>query len=227
MAVWDEAEPQTAADELLGRQAWIGVDLSKSYDLTAISLAFRDDDGGYTVLTFAFLPETAFRRRVKELPDVPWHEWRGKELIVIPGDLIDEDVIEAKLRELSELYDVQEIAFDPKFAAKIMSRLLDDGMPVIEMPQTITVLGPVYTEMQRAIIGRRLRHGGNPLLRFCVSNAVPKTGDTGLLYISKAKSTDAIDCLVAACMAFGRASAGESSASIYSGDSRPDGLLFV
>ena len=228
MAVWDEAQQQPPADELNGQQAWIGVDLSKSYDLTAISVAFRHDDESYTVLTFAFLPETAFRRRMKELPDVPWQQWRDQKLLtVIPGDLIDDDVIEEKLRELCDLYEVQEIGFDPKFAAKIIGRLLDDGMPVIEVPQRPLVLGPYYTEMQRAIIGRRFRHGANPVLRFCVSNAVPVVGDTGLIYISKAKSTDAVDCLIAACMAFGRASAGTSNISIYSSPERPSGLLFV
>jgi phage terminase large subunit-like protein len=228
MAIYDEAAAPIDLDELAGRSAWVGVDMSKSYDLTAIEVAFRDDDGGYTVLSFPFIPETAFNRRVKELPDVPWQQWRtDKHLTVIPGDLIDDDVIEAKLRELCEVYDVQEIGFDPKFAGKIMGKLLDDGLPVIEVPQRPLILGPFYTEMQKTIIGRKSRHGGHPVLRWCVANAVPIPGDTGLVYMSKSKSTDAIDCLVGAAMALGRASAGESSISIYATDERPDGLLVL
>lgn len=230
MAVYDEQTPPPADDEREGAPAWIGVDMSKSYDITAIEVAFNDSDGGYSILSFPFIPESAFRRRAKELPDVPWEEWRDAgHLTVIPGDLIDDDVIEAKIHELCELYDVREIGFDPKFAAKLMANLLDDGLSaeIIEVPQRPLILGPYYTEMQRAIIGRKFRHGGHPVLRWCVANAVPIPGDTGLIYMSKARSTEAIDCLVAACMAFGRASGGDSAISIYSTDARPDGLLVI
>lgn len=228
MAVYDEAAAPIDRDALAGRAAWIGVDMSKSYDLTAVEAVFRDDDDGYTVLSFPFIPETAFRRRSQELPDVPWQAWRDAGyLTVIPGDLIDDDVIEAKLRELCELFDVQEIGFDPKFAAKLMAAMLEDGFPAIEVPQRPLILGPYYTEMQRAIIGRKFRHGGHPVLRWCAANAVPMPGDTGLVYMSKSRSTDAIDCLVAAAMALGRASAGESNLSIYATDRRSNGILYA
>ena len=228
MAVYDEQTPAPDGDERDGAPAWIGVDMSKSYDLTAVEVAFQDDDGGYTVLSFPFIPESAFRRRSKELPDVPWQQWRDEEfLTVVPSDLIDDDVIEAKLRELCDLFDVQEIGFDPKFAAKLMGKLLEDGLPVVEVPQRPLILGPYYTEMQRVIIARRFRHGAHPVLRWCMQNAVPMPGDTGLIFMSKARSTDAIDCLVGAAMALGRASAGDSGMSLYASSERPDGLLVI
>lgn len=208
MAVYDEAGGGFDVETLDGEPCWIGVDLSKSYDLTAIVAAFLDDEGGFRVLTFPFLPETTFRRRLEELPDLPLKQWREDgHLTVIPGDLIDDDAIEAKLRELCSLYDVQEIAFDPKFAAKMMARLIADDLPAIEVQQRPVVMGPFYSDLQKAIIGRRLHHGGHPVLRWCVQNAVPIYGDTGLPYISKRKSTQAIDALVAAAMAVGRADA--------------------
>jgi hypothetical protein len=37
--------------------------------------------------------------------------------------MIADAVIENKLRDLCDLYDVREIIFDPKFAAKMMARL--------------------------------------------------------------------------------------------------------
>lgn len=38
-----------------------------------------------------------------------------------------------------------------------MGKLLDDGLPVIEVPQRPLILGPFYTEMQKTIIGRKFR----------------------------------------------------------------------
>lgn len=229
MAVYDEAAAPIDEAELQGRACWIAVDLSKSYDLTAIVVAFPDEDGGFTVLTYPFLPETAFKRRAQELPDVPWQQWRDEELLtVIPGDLIDDAVIEAKLRELCDRFDVQEIAFDPKFAAKTMANLIADDLPAVELAQRPLIMGPFYNELQKAVIGRRFRHGGHPVLRWCVQNAVPIYGDTGLPYLSKRKSTQAIDCVVAAAMAIGRAGAGGGGPSVYEDvEERPFGLLFV
>lgn len=108
-----------------------------------------------------------------------------------------------------------------------MATLLDNGLPVIEVPQRPLILGPFYTEMQRAIIGWKFRHGGHTVLRWCAANAVPILGDTGLVYMSKARSSDAIDCLVGATMALGRVSAGNSNVSIYSTGQRPDRLLVI
>lgn len=216
MAVYDEASAAIDAESLTDEPCWIGVDLSKSYDLTAIVAVFLDEDGGYRVLTYAFLPETAFRRRCEELPDVPLRQWREDgHLTVIPGDLIDDAVIEAKLRELCDLYEVREIAFDPKFAAKMMARLIEDDLPAVEVQQRPIIMGPFYSELQKAIIGRRFRHGGHPVLRWCVQNAVPIYGDSGLPYISKRKSTQAIDALVAAAMATGRADAAGGQRSVF------------
>ncbi|CAA2101972.1 hypothetical protein MBUL_01449 [Methylobacterium bullatum] len=216
MATYDEAGAKIDTEELVGEQCWIGVDLSKSYDLTAIVAVFLDPAGGFRALTWAFLPETAFKRRCDELPDVALRQWReAGDLTVIPGDLIDDGVIEGKLRELCGLYDVQEIAFDPKFAAKMMGRLIEDDLPAVEVQQRPLIMGPFYSDLQKAIIGRRFRHGGHPVLRWCVQNAVPIYGDTGLPYISKKKSTQAIDALVAAAMAMGRADAAGGQRSAY------------
>lgn len=229
MAIYDEAGEPLEPDALAGRSAWIGVDLSKAYDLTAIAAAFPDGEGGVDLLVRAFLPEAAYQRRATETPDLPWEAWReAGHLTVMPGDVIDDAVIEDAIRDWCEEFDVQEIAFDPKFAAKIMSRLVDDELPAVSVPQTRVITSPFYTEMQKAIIGRRLRHGGNPVLRWAMGNAVPDVGDSGLVYIGKRRAVESIDPLVAAAIAFGRATAGGTGMSVYDDeDERPDGLLVI
>ena len=219
MAVYDEAGRKTVHNihGFDGRPAWIGVDLSKSYDLTAIEVAIPDEEGGFDVLSFPFLPATALRRRIADSPDTPWQQWADEGLLaVIPGDLIDDDVIEAKIRELCAEHDVREIAFDPKFAGKMMARLAAEGLPAVAVEQRPLIMGPFYNELQRLIIGRKFRHGGHPILRWCVQNAVPVYGDTGLPYLSKRKSTQAIDCIVAAAIATGRAAADTGGVSAFS-----------
>lgn len=227
MLVWDEGGGPIDMAALEGRDCWIGCDLSKSYDLTAIVAAFPEDGGGYTVLTFPFLPADTLRRRA-ETSDVPWRRWADDGHVhVIPGAVIDEDVIEDKIRDLVATYAVQEIAFDPKFAARLMARLGDDGLPVVEHPQSSLHFTEGITEFQRAVIGRALSHGGHPVLRWCVQNVAPVTTDTGLVRFSKNRSADAIDCAVAAAMAIGRAANGGGGSVYNDEEARPEGLLFV
>jgi phage terminase large subunit-like protein len=143
MSIYDEASAPIDEDALEERECFVAVDMSKSYDLTAIVAAFPDRQGGFDVLCWCFIPETAFKRRSQELPDVPWQQWKDEgHLTVIPGDLIDDAVIEAKIRELYATYDVREIAFDPKFAAKIMGNLIADDLPAVECPQKPLIMGP-------------------------------------------------------------------------------------
>ncbi|MCO5129279.1 MAG: terminase large subunit [Xanthobacteraceae bacterium] len=216
MSIYDEGAAPIDLKSLEGRSCVMGIDLSKSYDITAIALAFPDDDGGADILCFPFLPETTFRRRAEETPDLPWQRWRENgDINIIHGDLIDDDVIAAKIRDLCELYDVTEIGYDPKFAAKMMAALAEEDYPVAQIEQRPLVMHPFYLALQKAILARKFRHGGQPLLRKAVVDAVPIPAETGLIYISKRRSHDAIDCLVAAAMAFGRAMDGGSQRSIY------------
>lgn len=209
MAVWDAGAAPIDREVLAGRPCWIGVDLSRSYDLTAIVAAFRDedDDGAYTLLCRAFLPEATLRKRAME-SDTPWIRWRDEgHLTVTPGSVQDEDAIEAAILDLAEVYDVQEIACDPAFAGRMMSRLIAADLPVVEHPQKAAFMAPGVAEFERAAVARKLRHGGHPVLRWCVANVSPRVQETGLRTFSKVRSRSSIDLAQAAAMAIGRAAA--------------------
>ena len=79
-------------------------------------------------------------------------------------------------------------------------------------------------ELERRIVGRELKHDGNPVLRWMLSNVTVEQDAAGNMKPSRARSTEKIDGIVAACMAIGRwqvANAAETNP--Y--DER--GLLFV
>lgn len=217
MAVYDEGGARLEIDSRMGEECWLSVDMARTYDLAGITATFRDADDGYSAFAFAFITEAALKKRSNETPDIAWQQWVDEgHLVVIPGEIIQDDVIEAKLVALASDFDVREIGFDQKFAAKLMAKMLDSGLPVVDVPQRPLILGPFYTEIQRAILSRKYRHGGHPVMRWCFSNAVPMSGDTGLLFMSKSKSTDAIDLVVTAAMGVGRAFAAAAPAkSIY------------
>lgn len=205
MSVYDEGAAPIDLEALEGLPCWLGIDLSKSFDLTALSMVWSHGDGSYTAMPWCFLPESALAKRAAAT-DTPWRQWAADgHLIVTPGHVISEEMVDAKIREVSDRWSPREILFDPKMAGRLMGRLLEDGYPVVEVKQTSLTMSPFYQEMQRAIIGRQFRHGGHPVLRHCVQCAWPVVNDTGLVYLSKKRSNDAIDAAVATGMALGRA----------------------
>lgn len=208
MAVYDEGAQPVDLQELAGVPCWLGVDLSSSGDLTAIVACFRDGDD-YFVHPFFFCPaETLEQRQVQA--GAPYVRWAEEGLIEpTPGNVVNLDRVESVIREIAERFDVQEIAFDPALSHGMLSRLLDDGLPVVEMRQGALTMMPAIASLERAIIGRRLHHGGHDLLRWCFSNIEVQTNTLGhVVRFLKAKRWLSIDGAVATAMAVGRASAG-------------------
>ena len=101
--------------------AYIGVDMSVSGDLTAVSIAFRHDDGQITLRSTVFVPGDDLRERSSR-DGAPYQRWANDGLIrLCPGPIIDNDMVEDHVRNLCASYDVQEVAFDPHLARVCVS----------------------------------------------------------------------------------------------------------
>lgn len=209
----EEAREEFFAD-LEGLPCFLGVDLAINGDLAAIVAAWRHDDGGITIHPWFFVPGDL---REKAATDgVPYERWRDEGLIHADGEpVISLAAVEDKIRELCARFDVREIAFDPHLARQTMQRLHDDGLPAVEMRQSIMNMGPAAGLLERAVNGRSLRHAGHPVLRHHFDSVVASRNDTGLVRMHKGKRTDRIDGAVASAMAVGRASLNDNSKSLF------------
>jgi phage terminase large subunit-like protein len=116
---------------------------------------------------------------------------------------------------------VQEIACDPAMARNLLNNLLEDGLPAIEHRQGSLSMMPAIAELQRAIIGRKFKHGGHPVLRFCFANVEAESNAAGhIVRFTKQKKWLSIDGAQASAMSVNRASAGGSATatSLYDSD---------
>jgi phage terminase large subunit-like protein len=218
MAVYDAGKIPLDLADMEDLPCFIGVDLSRSGDLTAVVAAWRHDDGRVSIWPWFFVPGDDLKGRA-ERDGVPYEQWRDDGLInVIDGPVIEPDVIEDHIRELCARFDVREIAFDPYDARMTMQRLHDDGLPAVEMRQNITTMGPAIADLERVVNGRALRHCGHPVLRHHFDSVVASRNDTGLVRMHKGKKTDRIDGAVATAMAVSRASLNDNSKSFLEMD---------
>jgi phage terminase large subunit-like protein len=194
------------AERSMAEPCWIGVDMAVSIDLAAVVACFRDGDT-YTVRPYFFAPEDGLQARA-DRDRVPYVEWKEQGfLTVTPGNVIDHGAIENCIRQLAASHDVREIDFDPAYAMDVQAPLLADGLPVVTIRQGWITQSPALGVLERIIISRNFRHGGNPILRWNFDNVAIHTDSAGNRTMHKGKSRGRIDGASATWMAVSRAAA--------------------
>ncbi|WP_158279392.1 terminase large subunit [Falsochrobactrum shanghaiense] len=223
LSIWDEGHGEIDLEALAGRRAWIGVDLSKRIDLSAVACAIELDDDKFALHVMGFSPEAQLRRRADE-DSAPYSQWRDEGwLTACEGDIVDYGTVEGYIRELCDRFEVHEVVFDVAMAREMMESLERDGIPVAAFPQTLMNFAKPVDTFEDMFLNRRLVHD-SPLLRWAVGNTVMMRDQNDNRRPAKNKSADRIDPCVASIMAVSRAAQGASGRSSY--DDAPDDYAF-
>lgn len=204
MEKWNACQGAIDLAALRGRLCYGALDLGQTIDLCALALAFPMD-GVLTLLFRFWCPNVTIMRRSRE-DRVPYDAWkRDGFLTATDGDITDYDVIEADVLALRDQFDIRELAYDPWNANQVTTHLQSRGMTLVEMRQGFASLSGPSKEFERRIVGGRLRHDGNPVMRWMVSNVTVREDPAGNIKPDKSTPTGRIDGVVAGVMAVGRA----------------------
>lgn len=193
LTAWDACMVERDRTALRSRRCYVGLDLSSTKDLTALVAVFPDDDG-FDVLCQFFVPKESIQERVRR-DRVPYDQWeRDGFLVATPGNVVDYDYIRRTLIAWAYEFDVKEIAYDPWNATDLVTRLSEqDGFTCVPMRQGFASLSAPTKSLEKAILGKTLRHDGHPVLRWNISNIAVEQDATGNLKLSKKVSTERID----------------------------------
>ena len=217
MRAWDRCADMNLQqlDEHAGAKAWIGLDLAQKKDFAALSLVFERDvlvqgkDGVFepqrvwNVCSRLYLNELA----IQESGNAHLQGWaRQGYVITTDGDITDFDVVSDDLRRLCRDFDVQEIAFDPALSMYFAGKLIDEGLPLVEITQRSMFFTPPLIQVENLVLEKKLRHDGNPVMTWMVSNLVVKVSKFNeLMSPTKERPENKIDGPMAMLMALGRA----------------------
>ena len=212
---------------LEGRECYGGLDLSSTGDITAFVLMFppRNEEEKYILLPFFWVPEETIPQRVKA-NSVPYDVWeRQGYLMSTEGNVIHYDFIEKFIEELGEKYHILEIAFDRWGATQMVQDLEGMGFTVVPFGQGYSSMSAPTKEFYKILMEGNMVHGGHPVLRWMAGNVVIDTDPAGNIKVTKARSKEKIDGIVAAIMALDRCIRNQvqKQGSIY--DER--GILFI
>ncbi len=230
MRAWDRGGNPNLRDnlaEFYGAKAWIGLDLAQKKDFAALALVFeadvpeRDADGGtllkrkWCVCMRLYLNELA----VQESGNAHLTGWARQGYVqVTDGDITDFDVVAEDLRTMCRNFDVQEIAFDPALSMYFAGKLIEEGLPLVEITQRSLFFTPPLIQVENLVLEKKLAHDGNPVMTWMVSNLVVKVSKFNELQSpTKERPENKIDGPIAMLMALGRALANEPSNVIEQG----------
>lgn len=223
---WQACRVASIFDELDGARA-AAFDMSEKLDLTScvVGRKFEQDAGAgepqtidivevedeeevvktfalnfYVELeTFFWLPRATLIAREKT-ERIPYPLWESQgHLRVTDGPVIDYDQIFREFtEEIGPRYKPQRVGYDPHNATQFALQLRDKKKyTVVEVAQG-RKLSEAFKLFEALVMLKRIRHRGNPVMGFCVSNAEPKRDRYQNLWVEKPSQTKRIDGLVAA-----------------------------
>jgi phage terminase large subunit-like protein len=206
MMLWEEnSANQYDIRDLKGRPCYAGLDLGATKDMTALVLVFADDDGGFDVVPFCWLPGETLTEREDE-DSMPYRLWRDEGyLLTFPGRATDPKAVATKIAELHGMCKIKALAFD-RWRIEDIKRELDAigcNIELVPFGQGFKDLSPAVDVFERLVEQGKLRHDGHPVLKMAAANCRVEMDSAGNRKLSKRKSTGRIDPIVATCMAIG------------------------
>jgi len=210
--VWEENAGEVGEDwdeeSLVGEACYGGLDLSAVSDLTAWVMVFpaADDPETLDIIARFWCPQARLEDPHNQYMD-QYQAWvRSGFLQVTSGDAIDYGVVKAQVLKDAQRYRLIDMNVDRLFQGYQLSmELADEGLEVFGMGQGFLSMAVPMHEFEGRLLKRKLRHHGNPVLRWMAGNLAVKQDAAGSLKPDKVASQGRIDGIVALIMALDRA----------------------
>lgn len=229
---WAKCRRQYTEDDLLGRECYAGLDLSKTYDMSSLVLVFPEPEPEtYKLLAYFWLPEEMARENNGKVPFLQWAKDGWLEMT--PGNVIDYGFIRAKFRKLAAKFQIRELAYDQKYAEETTQALeqgvMDDQGEEIEagtgvtryvFPQTLMEFAGPCKDFERFVVAGTLHNDGNPIMAWQAGHVQVKSDANQNFRPVKPPKNDLkkIDGIVGGIMGLARAALGvaeESSITVW------------
>lgn len=198
MDKWSKCEIDEIPD-IEGLKCVIGLDKSDKIDLTSITYEIDLGNNEILIMNHCFIPEETLEAKMKT-DKVPYDSWSKQGYItVIPGAKIKNDYIVEKIKEDLKKYkfELDSVAYDPWHCEDIVESLEDEGILCIEVPQTYASLSEPTKDFRAKVYAKEVKYVKNPVLTYCMSNAVEdKDRKENLKLWKEKKSSERIDAAV-------------------------------
>lgn len=205
--IWKANSSAIDEDAFRSGVVYAGLDLSARHDLTAFVMIAQGDDGYWNVKARFWMPEQGIREKAHR-DRVPYDVWAEQGYIELtPGASVDYEYVAQRITEDAADCNMASIGFD-RWRIDVMQKELDRigaMLPLEPVGQGFKDMTPALDMLEGELIAGRIRHGNNPVMNMCATNAKASRDPAGNVKLDKIKSNGRIDGLVALAMACSRA----------------------
>ena len=201
LAQWKACGAKMTLEEMKGREAFLGVDLSSGGDLTSIALLFPIENDRVYLWSKSYMPELRLAEHEKT-DDAPYRIWEKAGLLTLTSGMYgvktDYKYIIRDLAEIVETYkvDIVGCGYDTANASAFVADLEDVlDCDLTAVPQSARSLNEPTKDFQLSVKAGLVRYDErNRLLSWSVANAIisqPNSFDE--IKVDKMTQTNRID----------------------------------
>ncbi|WP_430247432.1 terminase large subunit [Providencia sp. PAZ2] len=228
MSKWESAPANATDAELQHYPVWVGVDLASKIDVAAAIKMYEDGQGKTHIKCKFWLPEDRIETAPKHIAEL-YRKWADAgHLELTDGEVIDHDIIKDDILKWCEGDDVRELGFDPWSAVQFSRRLAEEGVPLVEVAQTVKNMSEAMKSVQADVYAGKFHHDHNPMMAWMLSNVTVKPDRNENIFPNKSTPENKIDGPVAMFTAKSRQLVGGGSDGDFLSSLNPDeDLLFL
>ncbi|TLX78413.1 hypothetical protein E9993_01660 [Labilibacter sediminis] len=199
---WELPKGETLETFFEGCEAYGGIDLSATRDLSSLVWLIVKNDELYIIPDFYFPDNSKNKIRPNGIDLTPWIE--DGHIIQHNRNTIDYKAIYKRVEYFQSFLEIQGIAYDKYLAGVLMPDIEKDlGIDIYTAPQTAMFFSTPLKQLERNIYDEEIHIMKNPCLRWNFSNVVLYFDGNDNIKIIKNKKKDSVDGAVSTGMAYG------------------------
>lgn len=179
---------------------YIGIDLSATSDLTAVSYLIPKDDE-YYYHTDYYLPQSCLQDSPNKEMYKLWYK-QGM-LNLTSGNVVDYDYILKDILTNNKKVTIYKVGYDKWNATQFAIAATEQGLPLEEYSQSIGNFNQPTKELERLILSGKVKIDSNDITRWCFRNIVLKEDWNNNCKPVKASKNNKIDGVIAMIQALG------------------------
>lgn len=182
-----------------GVEGWLGADGRAVWDALGSPWEFVDGADTFVGIDVALVRDSTAVVALQERPD---GRWQAKARIwqPTPGTPVDVTDVMEQIRRLDKVFRLRLVGYDPRFFDVPAKMLEDEGLPMVEFPQSVERMTGAIGGLYEAIRRGEVAHDGDPAFSAQILNAVARYNERGFT-LAKAKSRGRIDATIALAIA--------------------------
>jgi phage terminase large subunit-like protein len=185
-------------EALIGRKCYVGVDLSLTTDISAAAFFFPATTTGeqHTVKMRYWIPEE--QADIDAANGIPYKRWIEEGWITTTdGNIVSLPELADEVVAECTQYQIIRIDIDPWSSKQVQLIFQEASIPCFTLAQQLSVLNAPTQELERMATGGVINHGGDPVLRWMMSNVVLYRDPNNNIRVHKGKSKLKVDGVTA------------------------------